>query len=293
MRTGSLAVGFALIAAAACGGSSSPSGPSLPSPGTGGTGGGGGTGGQVDTAGVGNGTTTATTDFVDKSLFVGGATYRYKVFVPANYNTATTVPVILALHGAGAQGSDNLVQTQTGLGRAVRAASATFPAIVVFPQGPAGADIQTRATFFDISQLALELTLAAYKKSDLDRVYLTGLSYGGIVAFDVAYFNPTKFAAFLPLAASICAPCITGSGTTTNAQGYALVAAKLKALPIWQFHGELDTNLPTADARQIRDAFVAAKANYTYTELKGLDHAIWDGVYARSDVWAWLWAQHR
>jgi predicted peptidase len=292
MRTGSLAVAFALLSGAACG--SSPStGPSQPSIVTGATGGTGGTGGQVDTSGVGNGTTTATTDFVDKSLFVGGATYRYKVFVPANYNTATTVPVILALHGSGSQGSDNLVQTQIGLGRVVRAAPTTFPAIVVFPQGPAGEGTQSRDAFVDISQLALELTLAAYKKSDLDRVYLTGLSYGGIAAFTIAYFNPTKFAAFLPLAANICTTCITGSGTTTNAQASALVAARLKPLPTWQFQGELDTNVPTALVRQTRDAFVAVNANYTYTELKGRDHPIWDEIYARPDVWTWLWSQHR
>jgi len=292
MRTTSLAVAFALISAVACG-SSAATGPGNTSTGTGGTGGTGSTGGQVDTAGVGDGTTTATTDFVDKTLFVGGATYKYKVFVPANYNTATTVPVILALHSLSDRGSDNLVQTQMGVGRVVRAAPATFPAIVVFPQGPVGETIQSREVYVDISQLALALTLAAYKKSDLARVYLTGFSWGGIAAFEVAYFNPTKFAAFLPIAANLCAPCITGSGTTTTAQASALVAAKLKPLPTWQFQGELDTNVPPAEVRQIRDAFVAVNASYTYTELKGLDHAIWDGVYARPDVWAWLWAQHR
>jgi predicted peptidase len=292
MRTSSLAVGLALISAAACGSSAS-TGPSQPPGGTGGTGGIGGTGGQVDTAGVGNGTTTATTDFVDKSLFVGGATYKYKVFVPANYNTTAKVPVILALHSAGERGSDNLVQTQSGVGKVIRATPTTFPAIVVFPQGPSGDVNQSHGTFVDIAQLALDLTLAAYKKSDLDRVYLTGHSYGGIAAFDIAYFNSTKFAAFLPVAANICTTCITGSGTTTNPQASALVASRLKSMPTWQFQGELDTNVPTDQVRQIRDAFVAVNANYTYTEIKGSDHPIWDGVYARPDVWAWLWTQHR
>jgi len=289
MRFSSVAVAFALMSVAACGSSSS-AGPSQPLPGPDATN---GTGGQVDTSGVGNGTTTATTGFVDKSLFVGGATYRYKVFVPANYNTATTVPVMMALHGSGNKGSDNLQQTQLGIGLVVRAAPATFPAIVVFPQGPAGPEPQSAATFVDISQLALDLTLAAYKKADRDRVYLTGLSYGGIATFTIAYFNPTKFAALLPVAATVCASCLTGSGTTTVAQGAVLAASKLKSVPIWQFHGELDVNVPTVQARQIRDAFVAVNANYTYTELKGHDHQIWDDVYARSDVWTWLWAQHR
>jgi predicted peptidase len=290
MRTRSLAVVFALTAAVACGSSASTGPDDTPPP----TGGDGTflTGGQVDTAGVGNGTTTAATGFVDKTLFVGGANYKYKVFVPESYNSAATVPVILTLHAAGARGSDNLVQTQTGLGRVVRAAPATFPAIVVFPQGPTGEGSVYRETFISISQLALELTLLAYKKSDRDRVYLTGESFGGIAGFDIAYFNPTKFAAFIPISASICAPCITGSNTT-DAQGFALVASRLKALRIWQFQGELDANVLTAQVRQVRDAFNAVGASYTYTEIKGSDHNIWDGVYGRDDVWTWLWAQHR
>jgi predicted peptidase len=291
MRTGPFAVVFALICAAACG--SSPSGPSNVLVGVGGTGGTGSTEGQVDTAGVGDGATTATTGFVDKTLVEGGVTYRYKVFVPENYNTAETVPVLLALHSAGDRGSDNLVQTQTGVGRVVRADPTTFPAIVVFPQAPVGDVNQSHDVFVGIGQLALELTLAAYKKSDLKRVYLTGHSFGGIAGFDIAYFNPTRFAAFLPIAADICVACVTGSGATTNAQASALVAARLKPLPIWQFQGELDTNVPTALVRQIRDAFVAAKANYTYTELKGFGHPIWDGIYGGPEVWTWLWAQHR
>ena len=292
MRDAPLAVVAALTFAVACG--SSPStGPSHTSTGDGGTGGTSGTGGQVDTAGVGNGTTTATTGFVDKTLVEAGVTYNYKVFVPANYNTAAAVPVLLALHSAGDRGSDNLAQTQTGVGRVVRAAPTTFPAIVVFPQAPLGDINQTHDVFVGIGQLALELTLAAYKKSDLGRVYLTGHSFGGIAAFDIAYFNPTKFAAFLPIAANICAACITGSGTTTAAQASALVAARLKAVPVWQFQGELDTNGPTFEVRQIRDAFVAVDAKYTYTELKGFGHPIWDDVYVGPDVWTWLWAQHR
>src|SRR5207302_11066907 len=134
--------------------------------------------------------------------------------------------------------------------------------------------------FVSIAELALDLTLAAYKKADLDRVYLTGHSFGGIAGFDIAYFNPTTFAAFLPISANICIACITGSGTTTNAQASALVAAKLKRLPTRQFQGELDTNVPTFQVRQIRDAFVAVNANYTYTELPGFGHYIRDGIYA-------------
>jgi poly(3-hydroxybutyrate) depolymerase len=155
-----------------------------------GTGGAVDAGGQVDTSRVVDGATTATTGFVDKMLLLGAEKHSYKVFVPANYNTAATVPVILALHSSGDRGSDNLVQMQTAVGRVVRAAPETFPAIVVFPQAPTDDVNQSHFALVTIGQIALDLTLAAYKKADVDRVYLTGHSFGGIAAFDIAYFNP-------------------------------------------------------------------------------------------------------
>ena len=54
---------------------------------------------------------SADTGFLDRSVTIGGAIHRYQVFVPADYSRARTWPVLVDLHGNGAQGSDGLIQT--------------------------------------------------------------------------------------------------------------------------------------------------------------------------------------
>jgi predicted peptidase len=231
-----------------------------------------------------------TTGWVSKSLVDNGTTYNYKVWVPANYNSASKVPVLLALHGSGGKGSDNVSQTTQGVGNVIKA-NPNFPALVVFPQGPAG-EGGTRAIFVRISQTALSQTLNEYGKRDMSRVYLTGLSYGGLATFDIAYFNPTLFAGMLTISANLCGGCIFGSGVN-DAQGNVLWAAKVKTIPIWQFQGDQDSAVPVAGVRAEVAAFKAAGVPITYTEIAGGDHAIWDGIYGQQKYWDWLWAQHR
>lgn len=235
--------------------------------------------------------TTVTTGFVDRTVVDAGITYAFKVFVPANYNTATKVPVILFLHGSNQKGSDNVLQTNDGLGPVVKAQASTFPAIVVFPQAPANET--GRQIFVRIAPAALDKVMAEYTKSDPTRVYLTGLSFGAVHGFDVAYRRPTTFAAFVPISGDPCGLCITGNSSTTQAQGFQFVAPTLKSLPIWQFQGELDSQVSTTDVRLEVLTLQGAGSPIKYFEYKGAGHTIWDDVYQRADMWAWLWAQHR
>ncbi|MEO8562548.1 MAG: phospholipase [bacterium] len=231
-----------------------------------------------------------TTGFVSRTVSDGGATYGFKVFIPANYNSVSKVPVILFMHGSGEKGSDNVSQTNTGLGPVVKA-NASFPAIVVFPQSPAGET--GRQVFVRIAPAALDQVMAEYSKADPTRIYLTGLSYGAIHAFEVAYRRPTTFAAFVPISGDPCGLCITGVASTTQAQGFQVVAPVLKNLPIWQFQGDQDTQVSVVQVRLEVDAFKAVASPILYSEIKGGPHEIWDSVYANPAMWAWLYAQHR
>lgn len=278
MRSRHLAATLILAAVAACGGDGGSSG-CVTAPCTSGGGGGGG---------------TVTTGFVTKTLSDGGTTYGYQVFVPANYNSSTaSIPVIVFMHGSGEKGSDNVAQTNVGLGPRVKANASSFPAIVVFPQGPQIEGSVGNEIFDRITVTALDKTLAEYSKADPKRVYLTGLSYGGIRGYEVAYRNPAKFAAWVPISASICAPCISGSSTTTQAQGFQLAAQGLKTVPIWEFHGQNDTQVSVNDSYGIKSAFTANGDPYTLTVYPSGGHAIWDDVYARADMWTWLYQKTR
>jgi predicted peptidase len=275
MHSRRLAATLVLAGIAACGGDGGSSG-CVTAPCT--TGGGGG---------------TVTTGFVVKSLADNGTTYGYQVFIPANYNSASTsIPVIVFMHGSVEKGSDNQAQTNVGLGPVVKANLSTFPAIVVFPQGPQIEGTVGNEIFDRITVTALQKTLVEYKKADPKRVYLTGLSYGGIRGYEVAYRNSTTFAAWVPISASICAACISGSATTTQAQGFQLAAQGLKTMPIWEFHGDSDSQISVNDSYGIKSAFTANGDPYKLTVISG-GHTIWDNVYARADLWAWVYQQSR
>lgn len=286
MRSRQLAATLVLAGVAACssssdGGVSANCVPSITNPCT----------NPIDTTGTG-GQTNVTTGFVVKTLADGGTTYGYQVFVPASYNASTAkVPVILFMHGSGEKGSDNVNQTNVGLGPVVKASLSTFPAIVVFPQGPSGEGSATNETFDRIAVEALDKTMSEYGKADPSRVYLTGLSYGGIRGYEVAFRNPTKFAAWVPISAAICGACL--SPGATQQQGIALAAQTLKSVPIWQFHGQLDTQINVSNARDIEAAFKANGDPYQLTVYPNGDHGIWDAVYARADMWTWLYTQKR
>src|SRR5947209_19645337 len=74
------------------------------------------------------------TGFLNRSMIVGGQTYRYQVYLPVDYVASKHWPVVLYLHGAGERGDDGLLETEIGIGSALRRYAARYPCIVVFPQ---------------------------------------------------------------------------------------------------------------------------------------------------------------
>jgi predicted peptidase len=127
---------------------------------------------------------------------IDGTSYPYQVYVPPDYTESRRWPVILFLHGSGERGTDGLLQTQVGLGDALRRLPDRYPAIVVFPQAPLDVRWPGKA-----AKIALE-SLARTEKQfrcDRERVYLTGISMGGNGAWYLAYRHPERFAAVVPV----------------------------------------------------------------------------------------------
>src|SRR3989475_1650278 len=181
------------------------------------------------------------TGFLDRNITVGGRTYHYQVYVPADYQTKQTWPAILFLHGAGERGDDGLLQTNVGLGPAIRQNPSRYPAIVVFPQVPR--DSQWVGAPADMAVAALQQTMREFHV-DPSRVYLTGLSMGGHGTWYVAYRHPELFAAIVP----ICGwgrdfPQFRGSVPVVPGDSASIMPSlvqRLGRVPIWIFHGEAD-----------------------------------------------------
>ncbi len=237
---------------------------------------------------------------------VDGKTYNFQVFVPAGYNSSQKYPLIMFLHGSGEKGSNNTSQLSVGLGQYITPNAGTFPAITVFPQMPvtcgdnptptctppaAGAPGSATGN----THLAMEELAKAESEFSFDpnRIYLTGLSAGGFMDWEIAYDNPNTFAAMVPFSGDLASVYFTGDKTAPLSSSLSLVVPRLKSLPIWMEIGSLDTTVSVPDNRSIYQAFVNAGAPIKYTEQAGYGHGGWDVWYSDPNLWSWLFAQSK
>jgi predicted peptidase len=216
--------------------------------------------------------------FVDK-LYKGpeGDVAKYVVFVPHAYGSKAdkAYPLILFLHGAGETGSDGERQVKVGLGPAIKKQEKTFPFIAIFPQSQK----RTWKADSDDGKRALAILAEVQKtyKVDPQRIYLTGLSMGGYGTWSFATTYPDRWAAIVP---------ICGGGDPSQ-------ASKIKNLPCWCFHGDVDKAVPVKRSRDMIEAIKAAGSSPRYSEFPYVGHNSWDPAYATGELYSWLLKQQR
>jgi predicted peptidase len=208
-----------------------------------------------------------------------GKEAKYVLFVPKDYDAKAdkTYPVILFLHGAGETQGGSKQPVEVGIGPAIKKQEKTFPFITIFPQSQkrtwqAGSADADRA-------LAILDEVQKEFRTDPKRVYLSGLSMGGYGTWSLAAKDPTRWAAIAP---------ICGGIRSTSADAAKEVAEKIKDIPCWCFHGDVDTAVPVAQSRNLMKALWAAGAHPNYTEYPGVGHNSWDNAYATADLYEWL-----
>lgn len=225
-----------------------------------------------------------------------GHTLPYRILYPKNYTSKKKYPLVLFLHGAGERGADNEIQLVHG-SKLFEKYREDFPAIVIFPQCPkdsywASAQVNRNTTPLSISfdyknndikwplEAALSLVKELSKKESVDkkRIYITGISMGGMGTFEAISREPKLFAAAIP---------ICGGGDTTYCDRYA------KKLPLWIFHGAVDKVVSVELSRAMYAALKNQQAVVKYTEYPGVDHNSWDNAFAEPEYLPWLFAQKK
>jgi predicted peptidase len=238
--------------------------------------------------------TRTETGFLDRSVTVDGTSYRYQVYLPSDYARSKRWPVILFLHGSGERGDDGLLQTEIGLGSALRRHPERYPAIVIFPQAPPGDRWPGMAA--RVAMAALDQTLRRFH-ADRDRVYLTGLSMGGNGVWYLAYRFPDRFAAVAPVCGWFVPtdklPTSEPVVPSDDGPPVEAIAQRLRATPIWIFHGDDDPVVEPSDSRAIAAALQRLGAPVRYTEIPGAGHNAWDPAYGSPALPAWLLSQRR
>jgi len=241
------------------------------------------------------------TGFLDREVTLGGVGYRYQVFVPVDYTQGKLHPVILFLHGVGEAGEDGLLQTQVGLGPAIRQARERFPFIVVFPQA-------RRNQFWvgEMADLALKTLNRAVEEfnGDPGRLYVTGISLGGHGTWCMAARVPGKFAAIVPicglvnvkradLPAERNAFVLKDIPFADSPDPYMAVASQILKVPTWIFHGGADPVISPDESRRMFQTLKASGFDVKYTEYDGVGHNSWDKAYAEPDLVPWLLSHRR
>lgn len=179
-------------------------------------------------------------------------------------------PLLLFLHGAGERGNDLEKVKVHGPPRVIEREGRKFPFIVVAPQCPKGDAWRPE------SLLALLDSVGATYPVDPARIYVTGLSMGGAGTWALAASCPERFAAIAP----ICGPFVW------------LPYDRLRTLPVWCFHGAMDSVVSVDDSLRMVRRLRAAGADVRFTIYPDADHDSWTATYANPELYKWF-LQHR
>ncbi|WP_349316477.1 prolyl oligopeptidase family serine peptidase [Chitinophaga sp. MM2321] len=198
----------------------------------------------------------------------GGANItNYLLYIPDGYNeNQDKWPIVISLHGVGEIGSDINVVRNTGLPKVVKGK----PFIMVAPQ--------CRSNWWNADALEVfyKAIMAKYR-IDPSRVYLTGLSMGGMLTWSWAEAHPEHFAAIIPIA---------GNGDVKQ-------VSKIKNTPVWAFHSANDGTVSVNGSRDMVNALKAIGGNVKYTEYPDGGHDSWTRAYATPELYTWLLQQHK
>jgi predicted peptidase len=236
-------------------------------------------------------------EYEKQSLIGQGDTLPYRMLLPDGFDASRKYPLVLFLHGGGERGSDNEKQLTHGSSLFTDPLNrGAFPAVVLFPQCSMDsywAQVEIDRSSYPIGlafryeqgptrplQMVMDLVREYLQAPyiDTDRVYVMGLSMGGMGTFEILYRMPDTFAAAIP---------ICGAGVPETVSAYAANT------PLWIFHGALDQVVAPGHSVGMVDALLKAGARPGFTLYDDFNHNSWDGAFAEPGLLRWLFSHRK
>jgi predicted peptidase len=203
---------------------------------------------------------------------------NYIVTFPGRYfETNDSFPLILFLHSFAERSRDLKILIRNDEGGddrlAVKALRETqFPFITVSPLCPD----HEGWPFLD-RRLNLLMKDAVKKyRINTSKIYLTGISMGGMGSWSLAMDHPRWFAAVAPVSGAIIFPMTI------------MKPGALKDIPVWAFHDKNDPTIAIKYEQGKVDRLEKAGVNIRYTITDTGRHDIWKNIYSNSDLFKWF-----
>ena len=230
----------------------------------------------------------------ERKVFVSseGDSLQYRLLKPENIQDGEKYPLVLFMHGAGERGRDNNIQLSHGGQMFLNPVNREkHPAFVIFPQCPPEGywTFSGRPeSFLDMpEEEGLTPVLATLKEMldsyldnpsvDRSRIYIMGLSMGGMATYDLVARFPEIFAAAIPICGAV------KSGRLT----------KVKDVKFRIYHGDADNVVPVECSRMAYRDLRKAGADVEYMEFPGCGHVSWNLAFSQPDFMDWLFAQKK
>lgn len=222
-------------------------------------------------------TVCSSADLTEKHFYdsKSGKTLPYRIYIPKNLQKDKKTPILLLLHGAGERGEDNLTQIRNFKGMFNAAGDIISGSIILAPQCPSGGwwNLDEDGYGDEMGWLGAAWRLLESVKSeyggDPDRIYITGLSMGGIATWALIDRYPEKFAAAVP---------VCGIGNSYSAYN-------LTGIPIKIYHGTADTTIGCG-ASDVDFYFLESSEDGGYSIAASLNSGVYDTLreaYEKND----------
>ncbi|HET6673684.1 MAG TPA: hypothetical protein VFG71_00020 [Nitrospiraceae bacterium] len=209
--------------------------------------------------------------FLDERIVLRNRPYQFSLYVPESYRSSESYGMVVCLHGAGFSGDAYIERWQARLNDRY---------ILVCPSYPMGAWYTRRAE---------DLVLAVIREVerryhvDPDRVFLTGMSNGGIGAWLIGMHHAPLFAGIAPMASGL------------DDVLYPFLE-NLRSTPAYIIHGSKDNVMPVELSRKLDKELDHLGYAHVYREHDQVHPMAGGHFFPREELPAlirWFDTQHR
>ncbi len=211
----------------------------------------------------------------EQSIETSANQLQFLAYLPPQYTKTVdqSYPLLLFLHGLGERGENIETVKRHGPPSLLKKGEwdPELPFIVISPQLPSKYNSWPVSLIDDF----LNEIIQRYR-IDTKRIYLTGLSLGGIATWNYAVQYPNKLAAIIP---------VCGKGSPR-------LACNLGSLPVWAFHGDRDRTVKPEGSIEMINALLKCPSRTEdqtkMTLYPNVGHNSWTRTYSDFSIYKWL-----